>query len=177
MRFLVLLLSTLLVSITAWAGGVSLDVNNKSLSTQMKLLTKIYNKPVVVASGLSNKTINIKAEDVNADAAKHIIAKALSLEGVAVIETETEVSLVAAKEALKSGIETIYDTKFSTTPERFATLVLNVPKGKAFDMEKSIRALYSRDGAVAVSSAGDKLIISDWTSNLSRLQQVIQTLK
>lgn len=162
-------------SIIAFAATDSFNVvlKNKTLTSQIPLISKIYNKPVIIDNSAANIKMTLSAKNVSAVEAKNIISKALSLSGIAIIETEQGVTFLPARDAMKSSIETYKNEIKNPMPERMATLILDLPKNlNAVQMEKYLRSLYSRDGSMYANDQRNQLVITDWTSNLVRLKDV-----
>lgn len=180
MKKIISCLAVMMLSTNLFAadGVLNISLDNKTIASQIPMFSKVYNKPIVVDPQIREKKMTVSASKVSVDEAKHVIAKSLSLSGISIIETKNDVSIVAAKEALKSGIETYKNKVENPTPERMVTLVLDLPKDlSAFEVEKTIRSLYSRDGDVKVFQNNNQIMITDWTSNVIRLQNVISSLE
>ena len=162
----------------ATQGNFDLILKDKTLTSQISVLSKIYSKPIIMDSGIISRKLTISAKDMSQDEAKNVIAKALSLSGIAVIESDKDVSFLHAKDALKSGLEVFRNKVEKPQPERMATLILDLPKDlSAPKMEMSLRSLYSRDGDMKANDQSNQLIITDWTSNLVRFQDMISKSK
>lgn len=159
-------------------GHFDLNLKDKTLTSQMSTFSKIYNKPVIIDTNVISKRFTINAKGISGEDAKNVISKALSLSGIAVIETDKEVSFLQAKVAIKSGIEVFKNKVEKPEPERMATLILDLPKDlTARQMESSLRSLYSRDGDMKTNDQTNQLIITDWTSNLVRFQDMVTKSK
>lgn len=159
-------------------GNFDLNLKDKTLTSQISTFSKIYKKPVIIDSKVITKKLTISAKDISGEDAKNVISKALSLSGIAVIETDKEVSFVDARVAIKSGLEVFRNKVEKPQPERMATLILDLPKDlTARQMESSLRSLYSRDGDMKANDQSNQLIITDWTSNLVRFQDMIAKSK
>lgn len=152
----------------------NLDLKNKTLTSQISTLSKIYNKPIIIDNLVATKRVTINAKNLDNTNAKNVISKALSLDNISIIETPIEVSFLHSKDVLKLGVE-VYKNKIENPlPERMATLILDLSKDlSAVEMEKTLRQLYGRNGAMTANLKTNQLIITDWTSNLIRLQDII----
>lgn len=172
--FIASLIALCSVNSFAAQGNFDLNLKDKTLTSQISIFSKIYNKPVIIDSKVISKKMTINAIDINREDAKNVISKALSLSGIAVIETPKDVSFLEARVAIKSGIEVFKNKVEKPQPERMATLILDLPKDlSAPKMEQSLRSLYSRDGDMKANDQSNQLIITDWTSNLVRFQDMI----
>ncbi len=180
-----IIFSSILVLANLWfsaafaaEGNLNFELKNKTLTSQMAVFSKIYNKPVIINSNVVNQKLTLSAKSLTVEEAKNVISKALSLTGISVIETENDVAILAAKDAVKSGIEVFKNTVENPLPERMATLIIDLPKNlSAVEMEKSLRSMYSRNGDMKIFGEKNQLIITDWTSNLIRFQNIIAKSK
>lgn len=164
-----------LFSVSAFAKveTFNLEIMEKPLNSQLALISKIYKKPIIMDSSVILKKVTISAKNLTDTEAKNIIAKALSLGDISIMESPKEVTFLYAKDAYRSGLEVFKNNIENPLPERMATLILDLPKEmRAVDLEKYLRSLCGSNSGMSANDQRNQLMITDWTSNLVRLKEI-----
>jgi len=155
--------------------------SSKSDLKFVNLIEATFGKPLVIreAKEARGKHFSYKSfqKKSSPSGKKNYLSNFLKLHEMNLIETKDEVHIVEARDSIKMHIPVFKENLPQNTREQMVVLVKTLPKGsKPKNMMRTLRSLYSKDGDLKESKDGSKLIISDWTSNIAKLVQVMEAM-
>lgn len=178
MKKILILIGALCLTTTSFAKG---KAKTNTDTKFIKTLETAFEKPIITGDLklLSGESFIYESFDkkTSPKAKRNFISHYLKLRDVNLIEVEDGVLVIKSRDSLKANIPVFKEEVPNNIREQMITVVRTLPKhlkGKGAD--RSLRALYSKDGALNVSEDKKKLIISDWTSNAKRIISVIENL-
>ena len=128
-------------------------------------------KFVVTPNGLGRISL-LNSEPVSEDEAFAQLSTALAVNGYAVVKQDDVYLIEQARAANRRSIEVVTELP-TVRPERIVTLIIQLKNISAQDVNMELRNLVSKDGELNVREKGNQLIITDWTSALHRIQEII----
>lgn len=99
------------------------------------------------------------------------ISISLASQGFSILKKGDVLHVLPTRSAQRDGIEVVTQLPTSAQPERLMTYVRLLQFKSGEEINRQLRLLPSRDGEMVVS--GNKLIFTDWTSNLKRIEQIL----
>jgi len=147
----------------------------------ISLIETAFEKPVVV-----RRPGKVYGKDFNFNSFKlkntqkgqeEYISNFLKLNDQNIIETENEVHIIDARDAIKMHIPVFKESLPKGIREQMVVVVKSIPKSlRGKSIEKLLRSHYSADGDLKLSKDRKKIIVSDWASNANKIIEIIEVL-
>lgn len=122
----------------------------------------------------SIKLTIVEPTKVTAKEAFNLLSAALALSGVAISTRDGTYVLAAARSMERSFIPVVNDLP-PLQPERLVTWVVTLKFADATNILNQVRILPSKDGE-AQAYGQNRLLFTDWVSNLYRIKELINQL-
>lgn len=130
---------------------------------------------IIVDPNLRGRITILNPGPVSVRQAYEDLSLALSLEGMGFSRVGDTLVLRSARN-LQRGLIEVKTTLPAVKPERMVTYVLKLKNIPAVAVNRDIRILLSKDGEMVPDANSNSLIITDWTSNLQRVHNVMMEL-
>jgi len=160
-------------------GRFYFDFNKAQIIDIIKVISEITQKSFIVPEKIRSQTITIlNATPVTADEAYRVFLSALEANDVTVVKAGKFYKLIASQDGAKYPVPTYGpDNKEEIPPtDNIVTKIIRVEHGDANALSQIIRNFMSKSAQVAVYQASNALIISEYGSNLVRIQNIIDKL-
>lgn len=166
----------------AWASDKTYDFSfkNKELTDIVKAYSEISGKKFVFDSSFRGKATILNPSKVTQEKAFDLMSMALASNGFAIIQPKSEKRqdtywIMSARNVQRSDLQ-VYTTVPPQAPERMVTFVFT-PKYLSVDsINKNIRILPSKDGEMVPVPEKNQLVISDFSSNIVRISELLTEL-
>lgn len=176
-------LSALLLSLSLLSSGaptlaatpentIAMSFKDKEITQIIEAYSKASGEKFIIDPDVRGKMTIISPEKVPAAEALHLVASALAVRGFAIAKQDGFFMIRNARSASKDFLETSSQLG-ELKPQRLFTWVVQLKNIKAESFEKNLRNLISRDGDFFVDTATNKLILTDFISNLHKIKAVI----
>lgn len=80
---------------------------------------------------------------------------------------------MSARNAQRDNIE-VYDTLPPAKPQRMVSWVISLKYTSAASILQELRLMTSKDGEMSIKENTNQVIISDWSTNLQRVSEMIK---
>lgn len=153
------------------AGGITLNFTNADIDTVIKSVGEYTGRTFIIDPRVKG-TINIvSAKPVPRSAIYPALLAALRMAGFAVVESGGTTKILPEIEAKTYGVG-----QGSPTGTVLTTRVIPLQHESATQMVNVVRPLIAPNNTVTAYAPANALIITDYADNLSRIEQLIQTL-
>lgn len=166
----------------AWANDKTYDFTfkDKELPEIVKVYSEMSGKKFVFDGNFRGKATILSAGKVTQEKALDLLSMALASNGYAIVQPKTEKRadtfwIMPARNVQRSDLQ-IYTTVPPQAPERMVTFVFTPKYLKVDEINKNLRILPSKDGEMVSVSEKNQLIISDFSSNIVRISELLTEL-
>lgn len=168
---------TFLFSATALTQEkIKFNFPNEEITKIIEMYSKATGTKIVVDSTVRGKISLFNSNDISLEEAYNQLSEALALNGFSIIKKDDYSLVRNARSAQRDGIE-VYTTLPAARPQRMATWIVTLKYISSDDMQRQIgRFMTSSYGEVQSFSARNQLVITDFTSTLNRVAEMIKTL-
>lgn len=164
----------LFVSFTTFAEGkIKMDFNNQELDVILKHYSVASGQKFIVDSTVRGRATILSPNEISLEEAYNQLSEVLAVNGFAIVKNGDWLTVKNARSAQRDNIEVSKDLPVAK-PQRLATWVINLKNIAAQDVMKELRVLTSSYGELVTNTANNQLIITDWTSNLQRVSELIK---
>lgn len=149
--------------------------NNEEITKVIENYSKASGQKFIIDPGVRGKISIFVQEDVSLEEAFNHLSSALAINGYAISKQGDTMIIKSGRNIQRDFIETT--TKLpSLKPERMATWIYTFKNTSAENVNRELRILPSKDGEMSVYADNNQIIISDWTSNLNRIADVLKEI-
>lgn len=168
--------TTFLFSMAAFAETkIKMYFNNEEISKVIEIYSKASGQKFIVDPSVRGKISLFIQEEVGLEEAFNHLSSSLAINGFAISKQGDTMVVKSGRNIQRDYIETT--TKLpSLKPERMATWIYTFKNISAENVNRDLRILPSKDGEMSVYSDNNQIIISDWTSNLNRIADVLKEI-
>ena len=171
------LLAIVLVSaVVAQASNkVKLDFNNTDLTAILKKYSEATGQKFIVDSVVRGNITLINPTEVSAEEAFNQISEALAINGYAFVKNGDWLTVRNARSAQRDNLSVTTELP-QPLPMRLVTWVIAIKNTSAMELMKDVRMLTSSYGEISANTNTNQLIITDWSTNLQRVAEIIKTI-
>lgn len=170
---LTLITSLIFYSQVFAAEAIKFNFNNEEITKIVEAYSKASSQKFVVDSTVRGKVTLLNPTAVSLDDAYNQLSEALAINGYGIITQGDTLTIKNARSTQRDNIAVSTELP-AAKPQRMATWVINLKFVKAADVLQDIRMFTSSYGEINSFSRNNQLIISDWTSNLQRVAEIIK---
>jgi general secretion pathway protein D len=138
----------------------------------LKEYSKWTGQKFVVDPAVKAKVTILSPQPVARDEAFNLLSSAMASNGFAISKQGDTMYVSSARNIQRNLLEVTTELP-SLKPERMVTWVINLKYVKADEVNKQLRILTSRDGELVPFTDRNQLIVTDWSSNLHRIGQIV----
>lgn len=169
----ILFLVFVLIGFSALASEkIMFSFKDGEITKAIEIYAQASKKQFIVDSTVRGKITILNPAEITIEEAYEQLSEALAINGFAIIKQGETLTVRNARSAQRDNIPVSTELP-SAKPQRMATWVVNLKNIAANDVI-NIRLLTSSYGEMSVNHEKNQLIISDWTSNLQRISEVIK---
>ena len=174
MKFLILTL--LVFSLNTFAENkIKMYFNNDEITKIIEIYSKASGQKFIIDPGVRGKISIFLQEEVTLEEAFNHLSSALAINGYAISKQGDTMVVKSGRNIQRDYIETS-TSKPSLKPERMYTWIYTFKNVTAESVNRDLRILPSKDGEMSVYSSANQLIITDWTSNLNRIADILKEI-
>ena len=173
----ILFLIVAMMGAKAIAGSNSIDLNCEMCDVLkvLKDYSKARGQKITIDPSARGKVTLLNPSPVSLDEAFDQISRALALNRLSIIDDENGLVVLPTRAAQRSNIP-VFKEQPPVKPERMVTWVVTLKHISADDLMRSVRMMNSKDGEMSTSGTTNQLVISDYTSSLTRIGKIIAEL-
>lgn len=173
MKMLILFLITLSQATFA-SEKINFNFKNKDLSSVIERYAKHSGKKIVFDPNLKGKISIISPQPVTIEEAFSLLSQSLARNGIALSNQNGTLVAMSARNIQRSYLPVVTELP-KLVPEQMITYIVELKNASAQDIMKNLRILPSKDGEMS-SDGQNRLVFTDWISNLHRVNEILAEL-
>lgn len=170
-----LILASLIVVMASPAFALKFSFNGEEITKIIDVYSKATNQRFVIDPGVRGKGTVTAADDVTNEEAFNLLSSMLALNGYA-ISKQGDTWVVLNARNIQRGLIEVVNTLPALKPERMVTYAITLKYMPVEQVNRELRILPSKDGEMSVFTKTNQIFISDWTSNLHRIDKILAEL-
>lgn len=175
MKLLSLLLFTFFLAVAHADNKIKMNFNNEDIVKIVETYSKATGQKFILDPAVRGKATIVLQEPVSAEEAFNHLSTALALNGFSFSKQGDTLVIMSARNIQRNLIE-VGTSVPSLKPERMYTWIYTLKNITASKVNREIRIICSKDGEMSVSESSNQLIITDWSSNLNRISDLMKEL-
>ncbi len=152
----------------------SFDFPNADIADVIKAISELTGKNFIVDPAVRGKITIIAPTRVTVAEAYKAFLSALAIAGYTVVPSGRFLKIKNARQAQTDG--EIYSGPYTPNTDQMITRIIQLKYIQAADVNKFLRTLVSKEGNFITYEPTNTLILSDYGSNISRVQQIIDQI-
>jgi general secretion pathway protein D len=147
---------------------------NAEVDEVVKIFARETKQKFVIDSGLKAKVSIFSSSPVTAEEACHLLSKSLATKGIGLLR-HGELWIVKQAKLLQKDMLPVVTSLPDPIPERMLNFVVTLKYINADLFNRKMKSLLSKEGVVN-AVAENKIIITDWVSNLFQIQALLNEI-
>lgn len=162
--------------LTVHAEDQNWQVNLKDadISAFIGQIADITGKSFVIDPRVKGKVTVVSTETMNTEAVYELFLSVLKVHGYAAVPAGDVIMVVQQNSVKQQGRD--LEAKFKKQSQEMVTKVITIKNTPALDLVPILRPLVAKYGHLAGVKSANALIISDHSSNITRIEQIIDRL-
>ncbi len=157
---------------------ITINFDNADLRTVIKFISELTGKNFVVDDKVKGTVTIISPTDITVDEAYQVFLSVLEMKGFTVVEAGRVLKVVPSAEARYRDIETlrVEESIRVGREDRMITQLIPLRHASANDLRGLLTPLVSKESQIVAYQPTNTLIITDYASNIRRLQSLIREM-
>lgn len=152
-----------------------MNFDNEEITKIIESYSKASDQTFIIDPSVRGKITILNPDSVELPEAFNQLSSALALNGFGISKQENTYIVRPARNIQRDLIEVTTEVP-SLKPERMVSWVITLKNISAKNVVREIRSLPSRDGEINLSGQTNQIIITDWTSNLNKISELLKQL-
>lgn len=157
------------------AGSFKFSYRNSEIGSVIDDYAKLTGQRFVYDNSIKGRVNILNPDKISKEEAFAQLSSALATQGYGISEQDGVMLVQLARNLQRSLIGTGTSLP-SLRPERMYTWIVKLKYAKADQVNRELRILLSKDGELSVNPSTNQLIITDWVSNLHRVQKILEAV-
>ncbi len=153
----------------------SFDYPNAEITDVVKAISKLTGKNFILDTNVRGKITIMAPTQITVAEAYKAFLSALAINGFTVVPSGKFLKIRPSNRAQQESIETYAGGYFPNT-DQFITRIIKLRFISAEEITKQLRTLASKDGKMDPFSQTNSLIITDYGTNIARIQSIVDQL-
>ena len=167
---------TVIASIAAKADDkVKFQFMNEDIDKVIAAYSKASGQKFIIDSTVRGKITILNPTDITADEAFNQLSEALAVNGFAVVKNGEVDTVRNARSVQRDNVQVTTELP-AAKPQRMVTWIVSLKNVAAGTVVKDIRMFTSSFGELSANVTSNQLIITDWSSNLQRVAEIIKNV-
>jgi len=154
---------------------IKFNYNNAEISNVIEDYAKASGQKFIFDVQVRGKVSIINPQKISLDEAFAQLSSALATNGIGISRQGDMMVVMPARSVQRNFID-IGTSLPPLRPEQMFTWIIDLKHASAERLNKELRILTSKDGELVPVTATNQILVTDWVSNLHRIQKIIEAV-
>lgn len=155
---------------------VTIDFDNVDIAVFVKFMSEITGRNFVIDNDVKGKVTIYSPKQISIAEAYKVFESVLEVHGYTTVPSGDITKIIPAKDAKEKSIETRMAGDPANPADKIVTQIVSLNHANPDDMKKVLDPLISRTSIILSYPPTGMLVITDYLSNIKRLQSIITSL-
>ena len=155
---------------------VTLDFDNVDLGVLVKFVSEISGKNFIIDDKVKAKVTIISPKKIALEDVYKVFLSVLEINGFTVVPAGEVIKIVPAASAREKNVETRSKKDRADPDDRVVTQIVSLERANPEEVKHILDPIISKSSSVLAYPPAGILIITDYLSNINRLQEIIKAL-
>ncbi len=156
---------------------ITMDFQDVDLTVLIKFISELTGKNFILDDKVKGKKVTvISPTRISKDEAYKVFESILDIKGLATVPAGSVIKIVPAKDAMEKNLKTVVGKEKAPESDMLITRLVSLEYVDPDQMVKILKPLMSRQSKVDAYGPTNTLILTDTSSNISRLMRIVKQL-
>ena len=155
---------------------VTIDFNDVDINLFIKYISELTGKNFIVDRTVKGKVTILSPSRISEEDAYHVFESVLEVHGFTTVPSGSVIKIIPSVQARSKSIETIREQGVFYPEDKVVTQLITLTHTNPEDVKRLLAPLVSKTSVVIAHTDSGMLIITDFLSNISRLQEIIEAV-
>jgi general secretion pathway protein D len=155
---------------------VTLDFDNVDISVLVKFVSELTGKNFIIDDKVKGKVTIISPKKIPLKDVYKVFLSVLEINGFTVVPAGNMIKIIPAALAREKGMETRTKKELASPEDRMVTQIVALERANPDEIKRVLDPIISKTSSVLSYPPAGILVITDYLSNIKRLQEIIFAL-
>jgi general secretion pathway protein D len=155
---------------------VTLDFDNVDISVLVKFVSELTGKNFIIDDKVKGKVTIISPKKIPLKDVYKVFLSVLEINGFTVVPAGNMIKIIPAALAREKGMETRTKKELASPEDRMVTQIVSLERANPDEIKRVLDPIISKSSSVLSYPPAGILVITDYLSNIKRLQEIIFAL-
>ena len=155
---------------------VTIDFDNVDISVLVKFVSELTGKNFIIDDKVRGKVTIISPKKIPVEDVYKVFLSVLEVNGFTVVPSGDMVKIIPAALAREKSLETRVKNEAGSPDDRMVTQIIALERANPDEIKRVLDPIISKSSSVISYPPAGILIITDYLSNIKRLQEIILAL-
>ena len=155
---------------------VTLDFDNVDIGVLVKFVSELTGKNFIIDDKVKGKVTIISPKKIALEDVYKVFLSVLEVNGFTVVPSGDMIKILPAALAREKSIETRLKNQLAEPEDRIVTQLVTLERANPDEIKRVLDPIISKSSSVLSYPPAGILVITDYLSNIKRLQEIIQAL-
>ena len=161
---------------TAAKKYVTLDFDNVDIGVLVKFVSELTGKNFIIDDKVKGKVTIISPKKIPLEDVYKVFLSVLEVNGFTVVPAGDMIKILPAVLAREKSVETRLKKDLAEPEDRVVTQIVALERANPDEIKRVLDPIISKSSSVLSYPPAGILVITDYLSNIKRLQEIIQAL-
>ena len=155
---------------------VTLDFDNVDIAVLVKFVSELTGKNFIIDDKVKGKVTIISPKKIPLEDVYKVFLSVLEVNGFTVVPAGNMIKILPAVLAREKSVETRLKKDLAEPEDRVVTQIVALDRANPDEIKRVLDPIISKSSSVIAYPPAGILVITDYLSNIKRLQEIIQAL-
>jgi general secretion pathway protein D len=156
---------------------ITMDFQDVDLSVLIKFISELTGKNFILDEKIKGKKVTvISPTKISKDEAYKVFESILEIKDLATVPAGAVIKIVPTKDAMEKSLRTVIGIESAPESDTLITRLVSLEYVDPGEMVKILKPLMSRDSKVEAYAPTNTLILTETSSNITRLMRIVKQL-
>ncbi|MCX5848771.1 MAG: type II secretion system secretin GspD [Deltaproteobacteria bacterium] len=155
---------------------VTLDFDNVDINVLVKFVSELTGKNFIIDDKVKGKVTIISPKKIPIEDVYKVFLSVLEVNGFTVVPAGNMTKIIPAVSAREKSLETRLKNELATPEDRMVTQIVSLERANPDEIKRVLDPIISKSSSVLSYPPAGILVITDYLSNIKRLQEIISAL-
>ena len=155
---------------------VTIDFDNVDIGVLVKFVSELTGKNFIIDDKVKGKVTVISPKKIPVSDVYKVFLSVLEVNGFTVVPSGNMIKIVPASLAREKSVETRIKNEPGAPDDRMVTQIVSLERANPDEIKRVLDPIISKSSSVISYPPAGMLVITDYLSNIKRLQEIILSL-
>jgi general secretion pathway protein D len=155
---------------------VTIDFDNVDIGVLVKFVSELTGKNFIIDDKVKGKVTIISPKKIPVENVYKVFLSVLEVNGFTVVPAGDMVKIIPAVLAREKSVETRLKKELAEPEDRIVTQIVSLERANPDEIKRVLDPIISKSSSVLSYPPANILVITDFLSNIKRLQEIIKAL-